>query len=162
MKCPFCHLDNDKVTDTRTSQDGYVIRRRRECLHCHRRYTTFERLEELTIKVVKKDGSRTPFQRDKIAGGLHTACWKRPVSDEQIDAIVTSVEQEILSRLDGEVDSREIGEMVMEKLRDLDQVAYVRFASVYRDFTDAHDFLREVTPMLDKPRRTAEAREPQG
>jgi transcriptional repressor NrdR len=154
MKCPFCHLDNDRVVDSRASQDGYVIRRRRECLDCRRRYTTFERLEEVTIKVIKKDGSRAPFQREKIKRGLETACWKRPVSDEQIDAIVTYVEQEINARLDGEIDSREVGEMVMERLRELDQVAYVRFASVYRDFTDAQDFMREVAPMLED-RRTA-------
>ena len=152
MKCPFCHLDNDRVVDSRASQDGYVIRRRRECLHCRRRYTTFERLEEVTIKVIKKDGSRAPFQREKIKRGLETACWKRPVSDEQIDAIVTYVEQEINARLDGEIDSREVGEMVMERLRELDQVAYVRFASVYRDFTDAQDFVREVAPMLEDRR----------
>jgi transcriptional repressor NrdR len=152
MKCPFCHIDNDRVVDSRASQDGYVIRRRRECLHCRRRYTTFERLEEVTIKVIKKDGSRAPFQREKIKRGLETACWKRPVSDEEIDAIVTYVEQEINARLDGEIDSREVGEMVMERLRELDQVAYVRFASVYRDFTDAQDFVREVAPMLEDRR----------
>jgi len=152
MKCPFCHVDNDRVVDSRASQDGYVIRRRRECLHCRRRYTTFERLEEVTIKVVKKDGSRVPFEREKIRRGLETACWKRPVSDEQIDSIVTFVEQHINTRLEGEIESREIGEIVMERLRALDQVAYVRFASVYRDFTDAHDFMREVVPMLDEKR----------
>ncbi len=156
MKCPFCDVDNDRVVDSRASQDGYVIRRRRECLHCRRRYTTFERLEEVTIKVIKKDGSRTPFQREKIKRGLETACWKRPVSDEQIDAVVTYVEQEINARLDGEIDSREVGEMVMERLRELDQVAYVRFASVYRDFADAQDFVREVAPMLED-RRTPPA-----
>jgi transcriptional repressor NrdR len=155
MKCPFCHFDNDRVVDSRASQDGYVIRRRRECLHCKRRYTTFERLEEVTIKVIKKDGSRAPFQREKIKRGLETACWKRPVSDEQIDAVVTYVEQEINARLDGEIDSREVGEMVMERLRELDQVAYVRFASVYRDFTDAQDFVREVAPMLEDRRGAA-------
>ncbi len=154
MKCPFCHVDNDRVVDSRASQDGYVIRRRRECLHCRRRYTTFERLEEVTIKVIKKDGSRAPFQREKIKRGLEMACSKRPVSDEQIDAIVTYVEQEINARLDGEIDSREVGEMVMERLRELDQVAYVRFASVYRDFTDAQDFVREVAPMLEDRRTT--------
>jgi transcriptional repressor NrdR len=153
MKCPYCHVDNDRVIDSRASQDGYVIRRRRECLHCHRRYTTYERMEEPTIKIVKKDGSRVPFQRQKIRAGLEKACWKRQISSEQIDAIVSSVEQEILARLDTEVESRELGDMVMQRLRDLDQVAYVRFASVYRDFTDAQDFMREVVPMLKEPRQ---------
>jgi transcriptional repressor NrdR len=152
MKCPFCHDDNDRVTDTRTSQDGYVIRRRRECLHCRRRYTTYERMEEPTIKVVKKDGSRVTFEREKIRTGLEKACWKRPVSMEQIDGLVMSVEQEILAGLDQEVESQRLGEMVMKRLRDLDQVAYVRFASVYRDFTDAQDFVREIAPMLKQPR----------
>jgi transcriptional repressor NrdR len=153
MKCPFCHVDNDRVADSRASQDGYVIRRRRECLHCRRRYTTFERLEQVAVKVVKKDGSRVPFDREKIRRGVDIACSKRPISDEQIDGIVTHVEQHINARLDGEIDSRQIGEMVMERLRALDHVAYVRFASVYHDFSVADDFMREVAPMLDAPSR---------
>ncbi len=150
MKCPYCHADNDRVLDSRASQDGYAIRRRRECLSCRRRYTTYERMEEPTIMVVKKDGSRVPFSRDKIRTGLEKACWKRPISSEQIDAVVSAVEREIQSRCESEVDSRELGELVMEKLRVLDQVAYVRFASVYRNFTAAEDFVREVGPMLQR------------
>jgi transcriptional repressor NrdR len=150
MKCPYCHADNDRVLDSRASQDGYAIRRRRECLNCRRRYTTYERMEEPSIMVVKKDGTRVLFSRDKIRTGLEKACWKRPISSEQIDAIVSAVERDVHSRFENEVHSRELGELVMEKLRALDQVAYVRFASVYRNFTAAEDFVREVRPMLQR------------
>ncbi len=149
MKCPFCHLDNDRVIDSRSHQDGYAIRRRRECLSCKRRYTTYERLEELELKVVKKDHVREPFHREKIFMGLAKACWKRPVSDEQIHAIVSEVEQEIYDRTDNEIETRQIGEMLMKKLRHVDQVAFVRFASVYREFKDVRDFVDELQPMLD-------------
>ena len=148
MKCPFCREDNDRVLDTRSSQDGFTIRRRRECLHCKRRYTTFERVEELDIKVIKKDGSRVPFEREKIKRGLEKACWKRPISSEQIDAVVSAVEADVYSKFDTEVEADYIGELVMNQLRLLDQVAYVRFASVYREFQDAHDFVDELEPML--------------
>jgi transcriptional repressor NrdR len=151
MKCPFCHLDNDRVIDSRAHQDGYAIRRRRECLGCKRRYTTYERLEEWELKVVKKDSVREPFSREKIFSGLAKACWKRPVSDEQIMAIVAEVEQELLDRPDNEIESRAIGAMLMQKLRRLDQVAFVRFASVYREFKDVRDFVDELQPMLDDP-----------
>ncbi len=156
MKCPFCRADNDRVIDSRASQDGYSIRRRRECLACRRRYTTYERIEELSIKVVKKDGVRVPFDREKISQGLEKACWKRPVSDEQIETIVAAVENEVHAHFDTEVESRYLGELVMQHLRTLDQVAYVRFASVYREFQDVHDFVEELEPMLDEtPRRPA-------
>lgn len=150
MKCPFCRDDNDRVIDSRASQDGFAIRRRRECLSCKRRYTTYERLEEMTLKVVKKDGVRETFDREKIRQGLARACWKRPVSDEQIEGVVLEVENEIYAKFDSEVDSREIGELVMQQLGKLDQVAYVRFASVYRDFKDVDDFVDELTPMLSR------------
>lgn len=149
MKCPFCHLDNDRVIDSRSHQDGFAIRRRRECASCKRRYTTYERLEELELKVVKKDHVREPFSRDKIFHGLAKACWKRPVSDEQIRAIVAEVEQEIYDGTDNEIETRRIGEMLMKKLRKVDQVAFVRFASVYREFKDVQDFVDELQPMLD-------------
>ncbi len=126
-----------------------MIRRRRECLACHRRYTTYERMEEPTIKVVKKDGARVPFERDRIKAGLEKACWKRPVTNEQIDAVVSRVEREVHSNFESEVFSRELGELVMRELRQLDQVAYVRFASVYRDFADLNDFVNELRPMLE-------------
>jgi transcriptional repressor NrdR len=151
MKCPFCHADNDKVIDSRSIPDGYAIRRRRECVRCKRRYTTYERVEEMEMKVVKKNGVREPFDRDKIRRGLAKACWKRPISDQQIEVVVSSVESEIYDRFEDEVDSHAIGEMVMDRLGQLDQVAFVRFASVYREFKDVSDFVEELQPMLKKP-----------
>lgn len=154
MRCPYCQIDNDKVIDSRASEDGMAIRRRRECLGCHRRYTTFERVEEVSVKVIKKDGNRVPFDRTKIKSGLEKACWKRPISDDQIEAAVSAVEREIYDRFDSEVETRDIGELVMQQLARLDQVAYVRFASVYREFKDARDFVEELQPILDEEKRT--------
>lgn len=148
MLCPFCRIDNDRVIDSRASQDGYAIRRRRECLSCKRRYTTYERLEEITVKVIKKDGVREPFERDKIHRGLAKACWKRPITDEQIEAVVSVVESGVYEKLETEINSRDIGEQVMQQLANLDQVAFVRFASVYREFKDVRDFVDELQPML--------------
>ncbi|MFT7643848.1 MAG: transcriptional repressor NrdR, partial [Pirellulaceae bacterium] len=128
MKCHFCSEDNDKVIDSRASQDGFAIRRRRECLGCRRRYTTYERVEQTEIKVIKKDGVRDPFNREKLRQGLAKACWKRPISNEQIEVVVTAVEQALFKDYDEEVDSRDLGGIVMEQLATLDQVAYVRFA----------------------------------
>jgi transcriptional repressor NrdR len=153
MRCPYCQIDNDRVIDSRASEDGMAIRRRRECLGCHRRYTTFERVEEVSIKVIKKDGNRVPFDRTKIKSGLEKACWKRPISDGQIEAAVSAVEREIYDRFDSEVETRDIGELVMQQLAKLDQVAYVRFASVYREFKDARDFVEELQPILDEEKR---------
>ncbi len=150
MNCPFCRVDNDRVIDSRASQDGFAIRRRRECLNCKRRYTTYERIEETAIKVIKKDGTRVPFERDKIKRGLEKACWKRPVGDDQIERIVSAVEADIYANFDSEVHSEYLGEMVMRHLRHLDQVAFVRFASVYREFKDVRDFVEELEPMLDE------------
>jgi transcriptional repressor NrdR len=150
MKCHFCSEDNDKVIDSRASQDGFAIRRRRECLGCRRRYTTYERVEQTEIKVIKKDGVRDPFNREKLRQGLAKACWKRPISNEQIEVVVTAVEQSLFKDYDEEVDSRDLGGIVMEQLATLDQVAYVRFASVYREFTDVRDFVDELTPMLQR------------
>jgi len=152
MQCPSCHSDNDRVIDSRTSPDGFAIRRRRECLACKRRFTTYERVETM-VKIVKKDGAREPFDHEKIKQGLEKACWKRPVSDVQLEAIVVAVENEIETNFDSEVESRHVGELVMGHLRELDQVAYVRFASVYRQFEDAHDFVSELKPMLAESRR---------
>ncbi|MBW3600798.1 MAG: transcriptional regulator NrdR [Planctomycetes bacterium] len=148
MRCPFCGVDNDRVIDSRACQDGYIIRRRRQCNRCSRRYTTYERLEEMELKVVKKNGVREPFNLDKIRVGLRKALWKRPVSDEQIEALAAAVEAEIYANFDAEVDSRHIGQLVMERLGELDQVAFVRFASVYREFKDVRDFVDELQPML--------------
>jgi transcriptional repressor NrdR len=146
--------DNDRVLDSRASQDGFAIRRRRECLDCKRRYTTYERIEATTVKIIKKDNSREPFDHSKIKRGLEKACWKRPISDEQIEAVVTSVESEIEANFESEVESRHVGELVMQHLRDLDEVAYVRFASVYRQFKDVQDFVDELRPMLAESRRS--------
>ncbi len=153
MKCPYCHVDNDRVIDTRASEDGTATRRRRECLDCKRRYTTYERIEGTTVKIVKKDGSREPFDRGKIKRGLEKACWKRSISDAQLESIVSDVENEIEANFESEVESPKVGEMVMRRLRALDQVAYVRFASVYRQFKDARDFVDELRPMLAETRR---------
>lgn len=150
MRCPFCRVDNDRVIDSRASDDGFAIRRRRECLHCKRRYTTYERLEEMTIKLVKKDGAREPYERDKMRAGLAKACWKRPISDEQIDSLVSTIESHVYANYENEIPSRELGELVMQYLSELDQVAYVRFASVYREFKDARDFVDELQPMLNR------------
>jgi transcriptional repressor NrdR len=156
MKCPACQHDNDRVIDSRASQDGFATRRRRECLHCAHRYTTYERIEGAAIKIVKKDGTREPFDRLKIKRGLELACWKRPVSVTQIDEIIAAVENELESRFEPEVQSRDVGELLMQNLRTLDQVAYVRFASVYRQFDDVHDFVHELKPMLAEARRRGE------
>ena len=153
MKCPFCRTDNDRVIDSRASDDGCAIRRRRDCSNCRRRYTTYERLEEINMKVVKKDGGRVPFDREKIKHGLERACWKRPVTDMQIEDVVTAIENDIYSTFEAEVDSRQLGELVMQHLRDLDEVAFVRFASVYREFKDVTDFVNELQPMLAEKNR---------
>jgi len=150
MRCPFCKADNDKVVDSRASDGGAVIRRRRECLECGRRYTTYERVEEIPLRVIKKDGTREPFERRKVFDGMVKACEKRPVPTEQLDDIVQEIERRLSDVADREVTSRQIGEMVMHKLRDLDQVAYVRFASVYRAFKDINQFLEELRPMLER------------
>jgi transcriptional repressor NrdR len=156
MKCPVCHEDNDRVVDSRASHDGFAIRRRRECANCGHRYTTYERIESALVKLIKKDGARQPFDRSKIKSGLELACWKRPVSDAQLESIVNEVQNELEGRSDLEIESREVGELVMQHLRELDQVAYVRFASVYRQFEDVHDFVHELKPMLAEARRRDE------
>lgn len=148
MRCPFCQADNDRVIDSRTTSDGYSIRRRRECLECKRRYTTYERLEELTIKVIKKDDVREPFNREKIRQGILKACWKRPISDEIVDTMIAEMESDIYADFESEIESRVVGGMVMHQLSKVDQVAYVRFASVYREFKDVQDFVEELQPIL--------------
>lgn len=153
MKCPFCHQDNDRVIDSRASQDGYAIRRRRECLECKRRYSTYEQIERTSLKVVKKDGVREPYDRDKIRRGLQKACWKRPISDEQINQTIAAIEADIFDRYDVEIESGQLGELLMRRLRLLDEVAYVRFASVYREFKDVRDFVDELEPMLEESDR---------
>jgi len=153
MLCPFCRKGETKVIDSRGSQD-FSIRRRRECLECGRRFTTYEKIEEVTLKVIKKDGSRVPFDREKIRSGLEKACYKRPVSEDQLEGIIREVEANIYENFDREVDARYIGEQVFEALREVDQVAFVRFASVYREFKDVKDFVDELEPMLRPGRRS--------
>ena len=152
MRCPFCKAIDDKVIDSRSSNDQAVIRRRRECLGCGRRYTTYERIEEAPFRVVKKDGSRVPFDRQRILHGMTRACEKRPVSGDTLEEITTRIESRINEMFDGEVSSRFIGSLVMDELRKLDQVAYVRFASVYREFKDVAEFLDELESMRRKDR----------
>ena len=150
MRCPICRCDNDRVVDSRASTDGFAIRRRRECLSCNHRYTTYERLEERLIKVVKRNNAREPFSREKMRTGIAKACWKRPLNDEQIDALITELENEACALIDGEITTEQLGQMVMERLRQIDQVAFVRFASVYRRFEDVRDFVDELRPMLQR------------
>ena len=148
MKCPYCLEDHDRVLDSRASQDGFSIRRRRQCLGCRQRYTTYERIEANTVKIVKKDGSREAFDHAKLKQGLEKACWKRPISDEQLEGVIAAVESKLEAGFESEIESQQVGEMVMEQLRALDEVAYVRFASVYRQFKDVRDFVEELRPML--------------
>jgi transcriptional repressor NrdR len=153
MKCPFCREGNFAVVDSRSHRGGFPIRRRRFCGRCNRRVWTIEQVEEVPLQVVKKDESREPFDAAKLRHGLEKACYKRPVSTEQIESIVRQVESDVYATYFGEVPVRVIGEMVMRHLKDFDQVAYVRFASVYRQFKDISDFVDEVRPMLAKGKR---------
>jgi transcriptional repressor NrdR len=149
VKCPFCKEDRDKVIDSRSSDAGRVIRRRRQCLVCKRRFTTYERAGEgFKLYVIKKDKSRVPYERDKIISGLQKACYKRPVSPEQIQQIADKVEEDILRKFDKEVASVFIGQSAMKHLRTVDKVAYIRFASVYRDFKDAGELIEEVSRVI--------------
>jgi transcriptional repressor NrdR len=153
MQCLFCKVDKDKVINSRTSLDGLSVKRRRECLNCGRRFTTYERVEESPIRVVKKDGSRVNFDRNNILTGLHKACEKRPVSTEALENIVSEIERVIYDKFEREVDTKFIGELVMQKLEILDKVAYVRFASVYREFKDIKEFLNELKPLMSTAKK---------
>ena len=150
MKCPYCGDQDSKVIDSRHSEDGASIRRRRECLACQKRFTTYETVESLPIIVVKKDGSRQSFDRTKILNGMVRACEKRPVSMAEMEAAVTDIEQVMQNSLEREISSSEIGELVMERLKPLDEVAYVRFASVYRQFKDINSFMAELNKILEE------------
>ncbi len=152
MKCPFCDDVEDKVVDSRMAKEGEVIRRRRECLSCKRRYTTYERVEETMPVVVKKDGRREPFDRTKIVSGLKKACEKRPISTATIEAVTDRIEKRIQELGETEIDSTAIGEEVMRELSQLDQVAYVRFASVYREFKDIDQFMDEIKALAQQRR----------
>jgi transcriptional repressor NrdR len=151
VRCPFCKEDNDKVIDSRSSDAGRVIRRRRQCLACKRRFTTYEKTgDSIKLHVVKKDKSRVPYDRDKIIVGVQKACYKRPVSAEQIQQIADKTEEDIFRQFDREVTSAFIGECVMKHLREVDKVAYIRFASVYREFKDAGELIDEVTRAIQE------------
>jgi transcriptional repressor NrdR len=153
MRCPYCHGPENKVLDSRESHEGAVTRRRRECLGCKRRFTTYERVEELMPLVVKKDGRREPFDREKLLVGLKKAVEKRPVSSDQLEDLVGAVEARLQELGEKEIVSSAVGEDVMRRLRELDEVAYVRFASVYRSFRDIAEFMTELKDLLDDPTR---------
>ncbi len=148
MRCPYCSYSESKVIDSRPAEEGTTIRRRRECLSCGKRFTTYEIMERLPLLVIKRDGSRQSFDRMKVIGGMVKACEKRPVPVDQIEHVADEIEQELQSSLEREVSSAQIGEMIMDRLKDLDQVAYVRFASVYRQFKDINTFLEELNKLL--------------
>lgn len=152
MRCPFCKEDKDKVIDSRSSEGGRVIRRRRMCLACDRRFTTYEKIgESFKLNIIKKDGTRVPYEREKTISGLQKACYKRPVSAEKIQEIADKIEEEIFRNFDKECSSRFLGEAAMKYLRSVDKVAYIRFASVYREFTDAGELLDEFNMALQEP-----------
>ncbi len=148
MKCPFCEAPDTKVIDSRPTEEGHAIRRRRECEKCGKRFTTYEKVEEVFFMVVKRDGSRESFDRNKVLNGIVRACEKRPVTMDQMEAVVSEVERGLNNMMEKEISSSFIGEVVMEKLKDLDEVAYVRFASVYRQFKDVNTFIAEIEKLL--------------
>ena len=149
MKCPYCAFLESKVVDSRPADEGASIRRRRECLSCHKRFTTYETMESLPLIVIKKDGSRQSFDRNKVMSGLIRACEKRPVAYQALEGMVSEIEQVLQNQMEREIRSAEIGELVMERLKRLDEVAYVRFASVYREFKDVNTFMNELKKILD-------------
>ncbi len=154
MKCPYCGKEEDKVIDSRSVQEGKAVRRRRQCLSCSKRFTTYEYVENVSLLIVKNDGRREPFDRQKLRTGIELACKKRPVGSKRIDAMVDEIEEKLLSMSKGEIESSIMGEIVMEKLREIDEVAYVRFASVYRKFQDKEQFLDELKKLLGSQSHT--------
>ena len=151
MRCPFCGFSQDRVVDSRESKETDSIRRRRECEQCHKRFTTYERIDEIPYMVVKKDGRRQPFDRQKILNGLLSACSRRPVSAVQLEKIVDDAEGMVMESADRERSTADIGDMIMQRLRDTDKVAYIRFASVHRDFKDVDEFQSELETLLSRP-----------
>ncbi len=150
MKCRYCASTDSKVIDSRPTEDGSAIRRRRECINCGKRFTTYEKIEEIPIMVVKRDGRREPFDSEKIRNGIRKACEKRPIPADIQDKVVDDVSREVFNTLASEVTTRDVGEIVMKKLKDVDEVAYVRFASVYREFKDTQTFMKELQRLLDE------------
>ena len=153
MKCPFCGTTDSKVIDSRPAEEETTIRRRRECLVCNKRFTTYEVIERMPLIVIKRDGSRQSFDRVKLINGMVRACEKRPVSLYQLETIADNIEQDLQGRIDREIDSVAIGEMVMRELKEIDEVAYVRFASVYRSFKDINTFMEELSKLLTEPEK---------
>jgi len=156
MICPYCGEDNDHVVDSRSMGGGTAIRRRRECIKCGRRFTTYEHIDDIPLMIVKRNGRREPFLREKIERGIRLACQKRAISEDQVQEMTGTVEKRIFRQSEKEVESTVVGEMVMECLREVDQVAYVRFASVYRSFKDVNEFMAELSQFLDHPSRKGE------
>lgn len=154
MKCPFCENEDTKVIDSRHTEEGHAIRRRRECDVCGKRFTTYEKIEEMVLMVIKKDGSREAFDRNKVMNGIIKACEKRPVTADEIDHIVSEIERGLNNMMEKEVPSTFIGELIMEQLQRVDEVAYVRFASVYRQFTDVSTFVAEIEKLLGNKKKT--------
>ena len=150
MKCPFCGFDESKVVDSRSTDDNTTIRRRRECTNCSKRYTTYEKIEDIPILVIKRDSTRENFNKEKIVNGLIIACQKRPISRRQIEEIAEDIEKSISNKMLTEVETKLIGEMIMERLKKIDEVSYVRFASVYRQFKDINTFLEEIKNLMTK------------
>ena len=153
MRCPFCENEDTKVIDSRHTEEGHAIRRRRECEKCNKRFTTYEKVEEVILMVIKKDGSRETFDRSKVMNGIIKACEKRPVPIAEIEKIVDDIERGLNNMMEKEVKSTFIGELIMDRLKDLDEVAYVRFASVYRQFTDIKTFVKEIEGLLGRKRK---------
>jgi len=149
MKCPFCGSDTDKVVDSRSSKNGESIRRRRECQKCAQRFTTYEYIEDVSLVVIKNDGTREPFDRKKLLKGITISCAKRPIPSDKLDEIVDEIKSELETQGDREISSHDIGELVIENLKELDDIAYVRFASVYRKFSDKTEFLEELKKILN-------------
>lgn len=148
MRCPYCHVDNDRVLDTRAAEGGYMVRRKRICNSCQRRFSTAEKIEKLSVRVVKSDQTREPLDREKIRRGIERACSKRSIPSTTIERVVQDIETDIYTNYDSEVTSSQVGDIVMRHLAKLDEVAYIRFASVYREFDDAQDFIRAITAMV--------------
>jgi transcriptional repressor NrdR len=153
MKCPYCGEDNDKVVDSRSMNEGQSIRRRRECLACAKRFTTYEHVDSIAVMVIKRDRRREPYSREKLVEGVRLSCRKRPVSEDQIEEVASQVEMKINSRFEKEIESATLGDLVMDELRRLDQVAYVRFASVYRQFKDVNQVIDELQGLLEMEAR---------
>lgn len=148
MRCPYCHEDNDRVVDTRAAEGGYVVRRKRVCSSCNRRFATAEKIEKLSVRLVKTDQTREPLDREKIRRGIERACSKRPISSNQIEQTVQDIEADIYATFDSEVTSSQVGDIVLNHLAKLDEVAYIRFASVYREFDGAQDFIRAISTIV--------------